>query len=288
MPWASSHAGTSPRRPVVATTRSAARTVPSSSRTPVTVGRPVGGRLAARRRRRRGRATRSTPGLGEDRAAHDPLEGGAPARAACAGRRRPASTASVASSRVMPWSLRIGARLDAEVGERLQHVGEAVAQDRAGQAEEHVRVPHLRRARAVPVEGGLGVGGHRRVVALDERDAVAGAGERERGAEAADAGADDDDVEAVHQPSASTAAEQAAGPGAGVLVVAAHHLAVDHRGQVAGRGLEDAAGAGGQVGAGVRRLDGEVVEVDHVEVGPAARRRPRRGRRSRTSPPARR
>ena len=49
----------------------------------------------------------------------------------------------------------------------------------------------------VPLEGVLDVVGHRAVVALDERDAVAGAREREGRAQPADAGADDDDVELV-------------------------------------------------------------------------------------------
>ena len=63
--------------------------------------------------------------------------------------------------------------LDAGVEQRREHVGVAVAQDHADQRREAVRVPHLRRAPAVPLEGALDVVGHRRVVALDDDDLAA-------------------------------------------------------------------------------------------------------------------
>jgi hypothetical protein len=53
-------------------------------------------------------------------------------------------------------------------------VSEIVMPWTSSQAEEHVRMAHLGGTAAVPFEGGLGVGRHGGVVALDEGDAVTG------------------------------------------------------------------------------------------------------------------
>ena len=57
----------------------------------------------------------------------------------------------------------------------------------------------LRGAPAVPVEGGVGIGGQRGGVALEDRDPVPGPGQGQRRAQAAHAGPDDHDC-AVSAP----------------------------------------------------------------------------------------
>ena len=119
MPWASSHAGTSPRRPVVATTRSAASTAPSSSRTPGDRRRAVGARLAARRRRRPGRARGRCPASARTvrRITHSKVvrRHGSMRRSSSACEHRERRLVE----REWPWLLRIGAGSMPRSDERL-------------------------------------------------------------------------------------------------------------------------------------------------------------------------
>ena len=174
MPWAASHAGTSPRRPVVATTRSAASTVPSSRRTPVTVGGPS--TLASSSTPATPRPTRKLDaGLGEHRPAHDPLEGGATARQhAQVVVGLDALRASPRRARRVRRRAAIGGGLDAEVGSACSTSGKRSRRIVRARPRNTCGWRTWGAPRAVPVEGGLGVGRHGGVVALDERDAVAG------------------------------------------------------------------------------------------------------------------
>ena len=120
------------------------------------------------------------PTFGERRAAHDPLERGAPA-----GDHR-----QVVVARLADEALQRGRQVVAEAhlggtrGEqRREHVGVAVAQRVAQTGEEGVAVAHLRCTTTVPLERCVGRVGHRRVVALEDRDLMTLSGERERGAE---------------------------------------------------------------------------------------------------------
>ncbi len=74
-----------------------------------------------------------------------------------------------------------------------EHVGVAVAHQVADAGEEGVGVAHLRRARAVPGERARRVGRERGGVALEDRDVVPGARERQGAAEPAHSGPHDDD-----------------------------------------------------------------------------------------------
>ena len=77
--------------------------------------------------------------------------------------------------------------------ERVEDVGGTVAQQVAQAGEECVRMPYLRRAGALPLERGVGVRRHRRIVTLEHRHLVAVARARERGAEPRDPAAHNDD-----------------------------------------------------------------------------------------------
>ncbi len=131
-------------------------------------------------------------GRGESGAAQDPLEGDAPAG--------DGDQLVVARERVVRRHARRQQLGEAQLGrtgrhERVEHVGRPISEQVAQAGEEGVRVPHLRRAPAVPlVEGVVGALGNLAVVALDDGDLVAGPAQRQRRPEARHAAADDDDA----------------------------------------------------------------------------------------------
>ena len=170
-PSGRSQRGTAERRPSAATTRSASIVVAVARCTHAgDHGRLAVASSTTRARRRPCRRAASTRAVGQHDAAQHPLEGGAPA-----GER---DQVVVAGPRVAVGHLDGQVVAEAHLGgaggeQRVEHVGVAVAQQVAQPGQQRVRVAHLRRAPAVPLEGGVGVGRQRRGVALDQRDPVA-------------------------------------------------------------------------------------------------------------------
>ena len=185
-----SHSGIGLRRPLASTTTSAVSHVPSSRRTPPTDGMPA----VAQPRSATGPGSRPlTPvpvrtldvRLGQDGLAQQPLQRGA---------------ADDEDGEVLVAGLRIAEVVlrrhgDApDVAQRLEDVGEVLAQldDEAG--EEAVGLVDLRGAAAVGVEGLLDVAGRGQGIAFEQDHGVSGPTQRQRRAEPGDAGADHDDA----------------------------------------------------------------------------------------------
>ena len=111
-------------------------------------------------------------GLGDDAPTQHPLEGGpAAGQEVQVVLRRERRTSGVAHRQGEAGTH--GHGVHPRVAERLEHIGEAVSQDRAGETKEGMRVLHLRCPTPVPLEGAFDVGRHRRVVPFDDGDAVA-------------------------------------------------------------------------------------------------------------------
>ncbi len=212
------HSATALRRPFAATTRSAASSVPSPSRTPVTTGtspKSRGIRSPSVRIPRffgwgggEGRGGEEGGGgdagaqghspFGEGGAAQDPFEG-----RAAAGDHHQLVVARLRCELHLRRQAVAEAHLGRALGEeRLEDVGLVVGEQVAQAGEEGVAVADLRRAAAIPLERLVGGGGHRRVVAFDDRHVVPGPAELQRAGEAGDAATDHDDL---HQRNSSPA-----------------------------------------------------------------------------------
>ena len=213
-PMFDSSRGTAERRPTVATTRSASI---------VRVGAPLARDDA---RRSPSAARRRSPGRATRLSATVPSSSSTPSAASTARRsthsnvvrRQARATRSSSPGRGSRSVISTG-RLSAKrisvapaASSGVEHVGVAVAQQVAQPGQQRVRVAHLRRAAAVPLEGGVGVGRQRGGVPLEQRDPVTGPRQRQRAAQAGDPGADDDDVDAPrgHRGEASRDAIRAA------------------------------------------------------------------------------
>ena len=184
-PTSRSQAGTSPRRPVAATTTSASMVEPSSRRRPTTRGTPVLARLVGDEHAVHADAGDDLDaGLGERRVPQHPLERGAP----------DGEDGEVLVARPhLPQALRQRHREPARGLERRQHVGEPIPEEDEDAGEEAVRLEGLRGAGPVGGERLLRVRRGRQLVALDDRHGVPGPAEGERGGEPTDAATDDDD-----------------------------------------------------------------------------------------------